>query len=262
MPITADRIADDILARAYRAEETDSTSAWARREIEQGTLGDGAALFIAERQTNGRGRFTRSWVSPSGGLWCTLAWPYSVERAMRALDGLGLRIGVACVGALRDVVGGAHAQRVRLKWPNDALIDGGKCAGVLVEALSHGGRTWALVGVGVNANNDIDDLPDDVRARAATLRGAVGGPVNLDALARTLVRRLSEALSRDGIDPESVAAARDALFGVGMSCVVTLPNRRSVRGVLAGLRDDGAPVFNTDEGEFVPPRGVEITILE
>ncbi|RMD62267.1 MAG: bifunctional biotin--[acetyl-CoA-carboxylase] synthetase/biotin operon repressor, partial [Planctomycetota bacterium] len=118
----------DLLIPIQTYEELDSTSLEARRDVESGELGDQARLYVAKRQTRGLGRFRRSWASPAGGLWCTLAWPVNLEPRL-VLEGLGLRVGVAVVHTVEHTLA-AHGvgAPVQLKWPNDVMVKGRKIA--------------------------------------------------------------------------------------------------------------------------------------
>lgn len=108
-------------------------------------------LVLADAQTAGRGRQGRAWTSlPGAGIWLTL-----VERPVdrSGLDVLSLRIGLAIVQALEPVMG----RRLGLKWPNDVHLDGGKLAGVLVEARWRGNEPdWVAIGVGLNVTPPTD----------------------------------------------------------------------------------------------------------
>src|SRR3954453_23557127 len=108
-------------------------------------------VVVAEHQTAGRGRLDRSWVSPSrAGL------TFSVSLRPRAVPNLQwswlpLLVGVAVAESTEEMSG----VDVRLKWPNDVLVDGRKLGGILVER--HG--PTAVVGVGVNVTTTQDELP-------------------------------------------------------------------------------------------------------
>jgi biotin-(acetyl-CoA carboxylase) ligase len=84
-------------------DSLESTSLHARRLVEAEGAGLIARLVVAGTQTGGIGRFRRRWASPRGGLWCTLVWPLAPDGGA-VLDGLGVRIGVACLEAVDGAI--------------------------------------------------------------------------------------------------------------------------------------------------------------
>jgi len=122
--------------------EVDSTNARAKALALQGHA---ECVVVAGRQTAGRGRLDRSWDSPAGeGLWTTqLLRP----RALPAENAGGAVFvaGLAMAEALSDFA------EVRVKWPNDLVLNGKKLSGMLAEAGFEGGVcSWLALGVGVN----------------------------------------------------------------------------------------------------------------
>ena len=242
-----------------RFAEVDSTSAYARARIGAGVLADGPAAFVAARQTAGVGRFGRPWSSPIGGLWLTLAWPIDEGELAARVDGLGLRVGVACLrvvrGAFEDFEGDPH---VRLKWPNDVLIHGRKVLGVLTEVV-HGpppaARPWILVGVGLNANVSSEHLAEPVRSHATSLAHELGFEVDLATLERALLAELRSALTTTGLSREVIHEAGEFLHGLERDATVSLPDGSRVSGVLTGLNEHGMAVLNVDGRVYVSPVG-------
>lgn len=123
-------------------DETDSTNTRAMRALTDGTARHGA-LFVAGRQTAGRGTDGSRWVSAEPtGLWMSLV----VEFDGRTTPAIALWPAIAVAKALRDGLGvDAH-----LKWPNDVLVGPRKIAGVLVESIARQSAMAAVVGIGVN----------------------------------------------------------------------------------------------------------------
>lgn len=241
-----------------RFAEVDSTSLLARRRIAAGDLGIGPVMLLADRQTGGLGRFGRSWASPAGGVWATLVWPLTRDRP-GVLDGLGLRLAVACAAAIEhELAALGGLERVRIKWPNDVLIDGKKVLGVLTEVVHHDGRPILLVGVGVNADFAGRELPTDLRARATTLRDILGRSPNVPRLIDDLHHRLRDAILEEGLPAGVLAEARDRLFGVGETAVVRLNSGQGVAGVLVGLNDEGLPILETAGGRWTAPPGADL----
>ncbi len=251
----------DLLAPIERLEEVDSTNLAARRAVESGELAGSGRMLVAKRQTAGRGRFGRAWASPEGGLWCTLAWPVSLDPA-RVLEGLGLRVGVACAHAVEHALAAhGHGEGVRLKWPNDVLVNGKKALGALCEALERDGKTYILVGVGVNVNFPESAFPPEVRPLATTLSTVVHGQVNLERLLHDLRERLVQALMTEGLTKGLVNDARAHLFGVGSQATISLADGSKKGGVLSGLTDDGRVRLDTPEGPYVAPAGADVQHL-
>ena len=133
----------------------------------------------AEEQLTGRGRSGRDWVCPAGGglMFSALLRLPQVPADRRGWTGalLGLAVVRALEGALGDhhgPAGSGRSLRVGLKWPNDVLVDGAKCAGILGEAVGNA----VVVGAGINVSVTADELP---RADATSLLlagGAGNGP--------------------------------------------------------------------------------------
>lgn len=136
------------LPQGYRLHAFDrvgSTNDVARRLAEAG--GPEGAVVSARVQTAGRGRHGRTWVSPPGNLYATVL--LRPERAVAETSALSLVAGLALADALALL--GAAPGRLKLKWPNDVLIDGAKVAGLLLESGADGTATdWVVVGSGVN----------------------------------------------------------------------------------------------------------------
>jgi BirA family biotin operon repressor/biotin-[acetyl-CoA-carboxylase] ligase len=163
----------------YRyAEVTPSTQ---RMLAEDGAEG---AVAVAEEQTEGRGRLGRSWEAPAGTsvLVSVLLLP-SVEAAR--LPELSLVAGGAVAQAILEVTGIEPA----IKFPNDVLIGGRKVAGILAESSE--GRV--VLGIGVNANQSLDQLPADTQTEPTSLRLELGEPVNRVQLLAAILLQLERA---------------------------------------------------------------------
>lgn len=219
-----------------RVAEVGSTSDLARLLAAAG-LPEGTVV-VAARQTRGRGRFGRTWISPLGGLWCSLLLRPDGDAEWGLLS---LAVAVAVAETVDRIAG----VRSMIRWPNDVLIDGGKVAGILAEAVSGA----AIVGVGINADIDLHGLPDDLRTPAASLAAAAGGPVVLSTLLDILLERCAwwyAAWTRR--DPAVAAAwsARDAIRGTRVNVHGA---DGMVEGVALGIDTDGALLLRMPGGQ-------------
>lgn len=199
-------------------------------------LADGAphgAVVTAARQTAGRGRQGRTWVSPPGALALSMV-------VREGVDGLlSLRAGLA----VARVAGPA----ARIKWPNDVLIERRKVAGILVELVDGA----AIVGIGINVAVDVTALPDEVAARAGSLGRA---PEELSAVAEQLVAALREALAETGEQVLAQFAARDALAG-------QVVRWTAGEGTAEGVSPSGRLRVRSATGELTEVDGGEVHLL-
>ncbi len=218
-----------------RIAEVGSTSDLARL-LAAGGLPEGTVV-VAAQQTRGRGRFGRTWISPLGGLWCSLLLRPDADAEWGLLS-------LTAAVAVAETVDRIAGVRSVIRWPNDVLIDGGKVAGILAETVPGA----AIVGVGINADIDLDGLPHDLRTPAASLAAATGGPVVLSTLLDVLLERCAwwyAAWTRR--DPAVAAAwsARDATRGT----LVHVHGRDGVvEGVAEGIDTDGALLLRARGG--------------
>ena len=132
-------------ARVEVLDEIDSTSSEAMRRAIAGETGP---LWLrANAQTHGRGRSGRTWASPRGNFYATLLLAPQCTPA--TVHQLSLLAGIAVHHSIGSA--GVAPPGLRLKWPNDVLIDGAKVAGVLAESIGgQGGALLALLGIGIN----------------------------------------------------------------------------------------------------------------
>ncbi|WP_095059517.1 MULTISPECIES: bifunctional biotin--[acetyl-CoA-carboxylase] ligase/biotin operon repressor BirA [unclassified Pseudomonas] len=139
-------------ALAY--DSIDSTNAEALRLIERGQAAP--FLVLAERQTAGRGRRGRKWVSPfAENVYYSLV--LRIDGGMRQLEGLSLVVGLAVMQTLREL----SIPGVGLKWPNDVLVGQKKIAGILLELVGDPADVCHVVlGVGINVNMQANDEVD------------------------------------------------------------------------------------------------------
>lgn len=207
----------------------------------------GVAVLLAERQTGGRGRLGREWVSPlAAHLYLSLARTFG--GGLARLGGLSLVAGIATAEALRDL----GYNKVGLKWPNDLVVAGPgglrKLGGLLIEGGGeHAGPVRAVIGLGVNVR-----MPEAMSTRVdqpwVDLAG-LGDAPDRNRLVAALLGALLPAL--DTFDSEGLApflpryAALDALAG---QAVTVHAGNALLHGRALGLDPDGALRVCLDDG--------------
>ncbi len=216
-----------------------STNEEARRRARAGD--PGRLWIVAAEQSAGRGRLGRIWVSPRGNLYASALLIDPCPRT--TAPQLGFVAGVALARAAED----AGAAGARLKWPNDLVCDGAKCAGLLVEGASLPERRFAcVVGVGVNCLS----APGDVGYPTAVLTRGAGGAIDSQALFERLIVRFDEALDAWRA-VEGFAAIRSAWLdrAAGLGGSVRIDSGGGPRqGTFEGLDGAGRLLFRGRSG--------------
>jgi len=135
-------------------DSIDSTNAEALRSIARGI--EAPFTVLAERQTAGRGRRGRKWVSPfAENLYYSLV--LRIDGGMRQVEGLSLVVGLAVLRTLHDM----GILEAGLKWPNDVLVGEQKIAGILLELVGDPADVCHVVlGIGINVNMQSTDEVD------------------------------------------------------------------------------------------------------
>lgn len=167
--------------------ETDSTNDDAKRRIESGL--EGELLVVAESQTRGRGRQNRVWHSPKGGLYLSL-----VTSPIIPIESTPL-LGFLCACAVADALESIGIEGAKLKWPNDVLIQEHKVAGILSEMVTVGVDDYRIVvGIGINQNVDMTELPEEIRSCATSVLEHLGRETSAEELLCQLLSSIDRML--------------------------------------------------------------------
>lgn len=231
----------------------DSTNREARTRSRSGEAGP---LWItAATQTAGRGRGDRSWFSPPGNLYASLLMrepaPASRVPELAFVAALAVRDAIAATAP-------ALAPQLALKWPNDILLAGGKCAGILIEGEHQPATaTTVIIGIGVNCAlypekpGELlrrEDQPVLYPATALAAHGAEITPEQLFArLSATMLRRLAQwdhGRGFGGILSDWLAAAR----GIGEPIRVRTGNGERT-GRFSGVDASGRLMLGLSNGQ-------------
>ncbi len=225
-----------LLGNLVLLEEVDSTNTVARRQIEQGLVH--SYVCMAERQTQGRGRLGRTWISPFGrNLYMSATWEFS--GGVAALEGLSLAVGVAVSRAVESL----GVEVISLKWPNDILLNGRKVGGVLLEMLGDpSGLCQVVVGIGINVAMPRDVAIDqpwaDLGSYPGVTRNGLAGAVLGELL--PLLATYAETRFR------SYRQAWEELDAYGGERVRLSTPGAEVEGVARGVSDTGAICLDID----------------
>ncbi len=222
----------------HHFESLDSTSDRAKEGAREGA--PHGSLYLAETQTKGRGRQGRAWVSPphENLLFSVLL---RFHRPVHTLATLPLVAGLSVTECVAKAVTGVGSQ-VRMKWPNDVLVDGSKIAGILVETVGPAASPVVILGIGLNVHTRT--FPAGLNATSIALHR--GAPPDRGELLLSLLSSLDRDVflaAGRGLGPFSARLrAVDYLLG------------REVRsdsgsvGIAEGIDVDGRLMVRTREG--------------
>ena len=194
---------------------------------------------IAGRQVSGRGRLKREWLSDKGGLFFTMVLRPDLPPV------LSFRVSFLASLTLARILNEMFGVDVRVKWPNDLLVDERKISGMLSELEAEADRVAFInVGVGVNVNND----PSAIEPAAISLKAILGRKVSKkDILARYL----------DAFEQQMQTAALDRVIEEWKAYTVTLnrevrvvTTREVFTGKAVDVDDSGALILKCTDGSL------------
>ncbi|MEX6507512.1 biotin--[acetyl-CoA-carboxylase] ligase [Jiella sp. M17.18] len=215
--------------------------------LEAARAGDPGPLWVtAERQSAGRGRRGRAWVSEAGNLYAS--WLVVDPAPLDQLTNLPLVASLGVRNGIAALLGG-DGERAQVKWPNDVLVSDKKAVGILLESERlPDGRMAVVVGCGVNVAHVPDDAPYGVTSleREGVLRP-------LDVVFDTIAGAVEAAFGLFARGAGFAAVRRDWLahaVGVGGPCRVNLSDR-SLEGRFEALDQSGRLLLRQDNGETI-----------
>ena len=200
---------------------------------------DGASegtVVTADMQEGGRGRFGRNWSSPSGGIWFSVILRPDTGSERAPLSLLPLVAGSAVANALNGLYGiNAH-----VRWPNDVLIDEKKVSGILTEIDTD--ENFVVVGIGINANIDLNALPAEVRNTATTLKAELKREVSKTTLLNRLFSELDDMYTRFN--------AGSAIINCSTikKRVKIVTKERELVGIAKEIDETGALILHLEDG--------------
>ncbi|MCP4571947.1 MAG: biotin--[acetyl-CoA-carboxylase] ligase [bacterium] len=199
-------------------------------------------VVVARRQIAGRGRQGRQWFD-CGGLNLSVLVP---EHRASFARGFSVWLGLITVLTLRE----EFDLDVRLKWPNDLLVQGRKLGGILVEAVTGDGPAVVAAGLGLNTEVGPAGFPPELQGNATSIRCETGRTPRLGELAGRILARVEEGL--DAFAAEGWQPFRPAL--ACLDCLLGQPVRlvsgdRIWEGRAAGLDDGGRLLLKDAAGK-------------
>jgi len=227
----------------YCLKETESTNTVAKELARQGA--SHGTIVVAEKQSKGRGRLGRKWASPDGGIWFSIL----LRPALHPTEcpGLTLLSGLAIARSIRKSL----ELPAVIKWPNDILVKQRKVCGILTEMSAEMDRVhYVVIGIGINANVDMKELPEDIRNIATSLKAEAVREISRTELIRTMLEELEIILDSTG------GILRNALHDIKeLSCTIGTmvkvnTGQTQIEGMALDITESGALLLQTNDGNI------------
>lgn len=203
-------------------------------------------VVAAKTQRTGHGRLKRTWFSPQGGLWFSII----LRPKMEPLDApkITLMAAVAIASALKET----YNLNARIKWPNDVLVSGKKIGGILTDMRTRETQIeYIILGIGINGNFELYELPEEIRESATTMMNEVDGIVNLEELFINLLLSLDyqyhQLISGNS---ESVLNNWKRLSDTLGKEVIINTQKGIIQGKALDLDENGALILKTQSCEI------------
>ncbi len=258
----AERLAADSIRQGLRTsmagrriliyQRTPSTNDAAWKLAEAGA--PEGTVILAEEQTAGRGRLGRSWncAAYRGLLLSVILRPDTRPEP----GNLTVALSIASALAVRS----ASGLEARIKWPNDVILNETKVGGILVEKRDSGPGPL-VAGIGLNVNQLTEDIPEELRSHATSIRIALGRPLDRNVMARHLLESLDHWYGvclqgrSDEIEEQWFRLSAD--LGKTVSVV---EDSRSYTGRVVGFSPGEGLLVKLDMGSVKAFRGERVTL--
>jgi len=209
-------------------------------------------VVVADSQIGGRGRRGRSWSSPGGvNLYTSIILRPDIPPA-RAPQ-LTLMSAVALAETLANILADFTGIKVAIKWPNDILLQGRKCAGILSEMKSAGRRVeFVVIGIGLNLNLKKESMDSSISKLATSLYIESGREFSRPELAQSLYSAIESWYKRylcEGFSP--VQEAWNRLSGIQGRKVRAASEKGYEEGMALGVDEEGTLLLEDEAGKVI-----------
>ncbi|OWZ83295.1 biotin--[acetyl-CoA-carboxylase] ligase [Natranaerobius trueperi] len=202
-------------------------------------------IVLAEQQTSGKGRLGRSWASFHGGIYFSLV--INPNCSMDEIPTLPLVIATAIARVFRNHLN-IHAQ---IKWPNDVLVNDKKVSGILVELSGETDAPQkAIIGVGINANQTVENFPSELQDKVATLKKIKGKPIDRKVLLCKVLDEITILLNMLNENISDVLNIwKEFSCTLGKEITVKQVSSRNLAGYAIDIDERGALIIETKHGK-------------
>ena len=227
----------------YVFDEVQSTNTVAKFLAINGA--ENGTVIISEKQTDAKGRSGKAWASPIGGIWLSLIVKPNVDYSKLPMITIGTGVAVA------KAIERTGITSAEIKWPNDIIIHDKKVCGILTEAVTTFNTIDSvIIGVGIDANIDITDFPEELQDGTTTLADELGRKEDENVLIRLFLEefeKIAETFNEG--DYESILKDwRKRSYSVGKIVEVREPFNKNFDAYVVGIGREGALIVEKIDG--------------
>ncbi len=228
--------------KIYYYDQTHSTN-----DIADQLARDGASegtCVLAEFQTRGRGRLARNWIAPKGKN-ILLSVIFRPQLDIRHVPLMTLISAIAVSRTLETL-----GFNPKIKWPNDVYIGNKKVAGILTEMVSEQDAIKHLIiGIGINVNLSLSDLPKDIENKATSLSILTGHHMDRKILLKELLYELEKIYSLiTSSQYEKIIEEWSKLSMLSGRWVEIFSGEKKIEGIVLGIDSSGALLLKLENG--------------
>jgi len=231
-----------IIGREFHYFEKVGSTNTKAKELIKKDAAEGTVV-VSDIQTHGRGRKNRTWISKEGGLWFSIVLYPDIQPEFGMV--LTMASSVAVVESLETVAGIDTV----IKWPNDVLINKKKVCGILTEFDAEIDKiNYAIIGIGINVNNDIDD---SLKNSATSIKKEIGRGVSKINLLRSIINNFDKyyLYIKDGKYDKIQSEWLPHSNIIGKKIIVK-QNTKTTKGIVKNIDKNGSLILNTDRGKI------------
>jgi len=242
------------LAQSIIHKETTPSTQILAHQAAQDNAAHGTVV-ISDEQTSGRGRLNRDWHSAKNdGIWM------SIVLRPEILPQQAPQLTLLTATVLADVLTEQVKLKSSIKWPNDILIGQKKTAGILTEMQAEQDQIqYVVIGIGMNINQTVDQLPDDIKKRATSLHIETGETWSVRKLIQHILVKFEQVY--DDYMENGFAEVKEKWESYGFKLgekIQIKTFKEEWESEFLGVADDGALLTRTSKGETTKIYSAEI----
>lgn len=242
--------------KVHHFDSIDSTNTMAKKMAAEGATE--GTIIISEEQIGGRGRLGRNWVSPSGtGIWMSIILRPNIGPTEATKI---TQITAAATAIAIEKITGCN---LGIKWPNDIIINKKKVCGILTEMSAElNSVNYIVVGIGINANIDLSDFPEEIRSIATSIKACVGEKICRKDVVKEILSEF-EKLYLDFIENKNIKESIDICkkYSVTVGKQVKIRDReKEMIAEAIDLTEDGQLLIKKESGEIEKVLSGEVSV--